>query len=172
MAKTAMVKLTKDSDWQEVEVANFYDPEVHNTVRIDGSAKKVKYSKMKMQDGRVFDKDSGKWLKIKPDHSNLVLDSPPELPFNYKDNSVDNITFVRVLERCDNVINLLRECSRVLVPTGRVKSTVPLAPSAYAFSNPEFKNYFNEQTFNYFKEEFSHYTYIISGDTLSITLKK
>ena len=172
MAKTALVKLTKDSDWQEVEVANFYDPEVHNTIRLDGSAKKTKYSQMKMQDGRVYDKDNGKWLQIKPDHSNITLGCPPDLPFIYKDNTVDNITLHGVLERCDDVIGLLRECSRVLVPTGRVKATVPLAPSSYAFSNPEFKNYFNEQTFRYFNEEFSHYTYSISGEILNITLKK
>lgn len=177
MAKTAMVKLTSDSDWQEVEIANFYDPTKHHTVRLDGSTKKVKYHRMKMEDGRIYNKQLNKWEAIVADTKEVVLDGTTKLPLPYKDNSVKNIKLVQALERCDSVVDLIKECYRVLIPNGKITSLIPLAPCHSAFSDPETKNYFNEATLHHFHKNcryglFSNYTSAVRGESLDITLKK
>ncbi len=177
MAKTAMVKLTAAHEWQEVEIANFYDPEKHNTIRIPGTAKKIPYSKMKMQDGRIYDKDKGKWEAIIPENNNVLLEHPITLPLPYEQNSVGVIGLHFVLERCDDVVALMKELERVLVPNGRIRINIPLSPSHLAFSDPETKNYFNESTLRHFAKGqryglFSNYTCTTRGEILDITLKK
>lgn len=177
MAKTAMVKLTAVHEWQEVEIANFYDPNKHHTVRIDGSTKKVPYYKMKMEDGRIYDKDKGEWEMIVPENKDIILEHPLTLPLPYEQNSVGSITLLLVLERCDDIVALMKELERVLVPFGRLKVTLPMAPSPLAFSDPETKNYFNENTLQHFAKGqrcglFSNYTCTVRGETLDITLKK
>lgn len=177
MAKTAMVKLTAAHEWQEVEIANFYDPEKHNTIRIPGTAKKIPYSKMKMQDGRIYDKDKDKWEMIIPKNKDIILGHPLTLPLPYEQNSVGSITLLLVLERCDDIIALMKELERVLVPFGGLKITLPLAPGHLAFSDPETKNYFNESTLRHFAKGqrydlFSNYTCTTRGEILDITLKK
>jgi len=177
MAKVSMVKLTNDGDWQEVEVANFYDPERHNTVRLVGSTKKIKYSKMKMEDGRIFDKDKGKWERVVPENSNIYLTHPVTLPLHYEQNSVGIIELESVLERCDDIVALMKEFERVLMPHGRIKVRLPAAPGHLAFSDPETKNYFNESTLRHFLKGnrydlFSNYICTSRGEILDITLKK
>lgn len=173
-----MVQLTNDSDWQEVSVVNFYDPEKHNTVKVEGSTKKLDYVRMKMADGTIYDKVNKCWEQIVPDNSLVLLeDVPPTLPMPYQNSSVGSFKLVNVVERCDDLLELMKECHRTLVPRGMVKMTLPLAPSTLAFSDPETKNYFTESTFRFFLKGnrydlFGNYFCAIRGETLDITLKK
>lgn len=177
MAKTAMVKLTKDDDWQEVEIANFYDPERHHTIRIEGSTKKVKYHSMKMEDGRIYDKEKDNWLMIMPDKKGITLGHPVTLPLPYDQNTVGKITLITVLERCDDVVALMKEMERVLAPFGRLEVSLPYSPSHLAFSDPETKNYFNDSTLKHFAKGgrydlFGSYQCTVRGEVMNITLKK
>ena len=170
------VKLTNDSDWQEIEVVGFYDPAKHHTVRLEGSTKKIKFFQMKMSDGRVYDKELNQWVYTTPDVSEVVIDTDiKKLP--YKNGSVKTVKLVRALEISSDVVALLKECHRVLAERGSVKAFVYLMPSIRAYSDPEFKNYFAESTFNYFKKGerydlFSNVTTTTRGDIMEITLKK
>lgn len=177
MAKTVMVCLNEGEVWIEAEVANFYDPERHHTVRIKGSTEKLNYVAMKMEDGRVYDKKEDKWLMIIPKSKEVFLSHPTKLPLQYEENSVGIITLVNVLERCDDTVALLREVHRALAPLGRVKITIPYAPSHLAFSDPETKNYYNESTFRHFAKGnrydlFGSYQCTVRGEVMNITLKK
>lgn len=172
-----MVKLTKDADWQEVEIANFYDPERHHTVRVEGYTKKLKYYAMKMDDGRIYDKEQERWLVIVPEVKNIVFTHPTKLPLPYKENSVEVIKLDGVLERCEDTVELIKEIHRVLLPSGRVKAEIPYAPSHLAFSDPETKNYFNDATLNHFVKGnrydlFCGYNCDVRGEVMHITLKK
>lgn len=170
------VKLTNDSDWQEVEVVGFYDPAKHHTVRLEGSTKKIKFFQMKMNDGRVYDKEVGQWVHTTPDVSEVIVDTDiNKLP--YKRASVKTVKLVRALEISSDVVGLLKECHRVLADRGVVKATVYMLPSPRAYADPEFKNYFAESTFKYFKKGerydlFSGVTTTVRGDVMEITLKK
>ena len=177
MAKIVMVCLREDTIWEEVEVANFYDPERHHTVRLKGSTEKLSYVAMKMEDGRIYDKLKGGWRMIVPETSSITLSYKTELPLPYEENSVGKIVLLTVLERCDDIIALMKEVHRVLTPLGRVEINLPYAPSHLAFSDPETKNYFNESTLRHFAKGnrydlFSNYQCTVRGEVMNITLKK
>jgi len=169
------VKLTKDHDWQEVNVVGFYRPDIHHTVKI-GDQRDIKYAFMKMKDGRVYDKENDKWILVNPETEDIVLDEyKDELP--YKDGSVKSIIVHDVLDKADDLVNFIRECHRVLYPSGSMTTKVHLMPYKKAYEDPETKNYFSENTFSYFKKGnrydlFTNVFTAISGDTIHVTLKK
>jgi len=172
------VKLTSDSDWQEVDVVGFYDPAKHKTVRVNGDAKKVPYFQMKMQDGRVYDKELGNWILYRPENKMLDITSVPDLPLCYDSGSIKSATISdRILERVDDFVYLMKECHRVLAIRGVVSFTVALAPTPYAFSDPEFKNYFTEETFKFFLRDnrydlFTVVNTTVRGHVMEVTLRK
>jgi len=172
------VKLTSDSDWQEVDVVGFYDPSKHHTIRLDGDAKKIKYYQMKMQDGRVYDKEMGNWVFYKPEDKVVYVDKPPKKELPYENGSVKTLFIADgVMERLDDFISFMKDCHRVLAERGCMSFKVYLAPCQQAFADPEFKNYFTEQTFRYFLKGdryglFSGVTPTVRGHELEVTLRK
>lgn len=170
------VKLTKDSDWQEVDVIGFYDPNKHHTVRLDGNPEKIRYYQMKMQDGRVYDKEEGKWVLTNPDHVDIVVDKVvSKLPYN--NGSVKKMVLKDVLPKVNDVVGFIKECYRVLADRGILVTEVYLMPAASAFSDPEYKNYFSVSTFTLFKKGerydlFSNVSTMVRGDVVHVTLKK
>jgi SAM-dependent methyltransferase len=170
------VKLTKEDDWQEIDVVGFYSPDKHHTVRIGAPDNKVSYSMMKMPDGRVYDKDNDRWVLYNPETTAITINEDFEkLPYN--NGSVKSIVVEDVLHRADNLVEFIRECHRVLYPSGTMVVKVPLMPHQSAYDDPETKNFFSKNTFNYFMKGgrydlFKNVFTTIRGDTLHVTLKK
>lgn len=71
------------------------------------------------------------------------------LPF--PDNSIQSIISHHALEHVlYGYLELMDECYRVLIPGGKFRIIVPLFPSGAAFSDPDHKRYFCENTFESF----------------------
>lgn len=177
MAKTVKVKLKADSEWVEVEVANFYDPEKHHTVRLPGSAKKIPYALMEIGD-QVYDKIAEEYITVEREKVyqaiNLIgFEDLTNLPF--ADNSVKRITADMVLQKQEkkDLINIMKEIHRVLAPMGKVNITVPCYPSVNAFSNPEYLTVFTPATFGYFYPSlFANFQQTITRDDLQVVFYK
>lgn len=185
MAKEVYVKLKADSEWIKAEVANFYDPEKHNNIRLPGEAIKKPYAAMKMPDGRCYNKLENKWYteaqplpdKIYKLHLGCGKDKLPgfvnidsseevgpdmlldldkdALPF--PDNSVDEIKVDHLLEHLHNVIPLLNECNRVLTRNGVINISVPNVAFVTAFQDPTHVRFFTDKTFYYWLTGDFHY---------------
>ena len=68
-------------------------------------------------------------------------------PLPYKDESVDEILCMAVLEHVPNPVKFLKECHRVLRPGGRLKFRVPLANTFLAHHDMTHINFFTPQSF-------------------------
>lgn len=174
MAKQVHVKLKQDSEWVEVSVANFYDPQKHHTVRLPGEAKKVPYALMQLPDGRIYDKINKMYtrsgLKRVDQEVNLGdYDDLTCLPF--ADDSVSLITADMVLQCKEkkNLVATMQEISRVLRPMGKAVITVPCWPSIEAISNPTYLTIFTPETFSFFSDNFKSQKQSLTRTKLNIT---
>ena len=68
------------------------------------------------------------------------------------DNSVSEVHSFHVLEHVTNLIPLLRELHRVVVPDGKLELVVPHFSNPYGFSDPTHVRFFGAYTFHYFSE--------------------
>lgn len=109
------------------------------------------------------------WLKYiewytNCDYSNKVkLDKQFDLnvfPYPFEDNYADEILLDNVLEHLDNVMGVMEELHRILKDWGVARIYVPYAKSDWAFQDITHKNFFTENSFNYFSQEhdYSFYT--------------
>ena len=183
MGKLVQVQLVTDGEWVEVEVPNFYEPEKHHKIRF-GANDKRPFVKMKLGNGRIYDKITGQWAtedKPKPDvlyklnlgcgddkiegwvnidqieSADLRLDlEEAELPF--QDESVEEVYASHVMEHLHNFPALMNEIHRVLMPNGVVEIKVPMYPHKEAFGDPTHVRFFTDVTMSYFHEG-SHFWY-------------
>lgn len=97
--------------------------------------------------------------KIKTEETDILHDLDAR-PFPFNDNSVAEIMADNVLEHVKELLPTMEELYRILEPNGILKIRVPYAKSDAAFKDPTHKNFFTEDTFNYFSEshDFSFYT--------------
>lgn len=176
MAKSVEVCFKEGGVWQEISVANFYDPEKHHTVRVKGSIEKLTYAAMRFPDGRIYDKILNCWRQQSASVDHILFETVPTIPLSGADNSIQNIT-LRGLEYSDGVTAVVKEMARVLNAGGRLKIEVPHFPSVLAVGDPDTKHFFNEHTFNHFHGDgkyplFIGYAYNIADNILQATLRK
>ena len=175
MAKKVEVVFNEGDEWMEIDVANFYDPEVHNTVRRPGSAKKESYVAMRFPDGRVYDKVHEKWMRIEPSLETLIFTDPPTIPLNFKDQSVSKIVLSNVLQYVDSPTEYIKEVARGLIPGGYLEIVVPRSPSVKSFSDPDAKRYFSEFAFNVYMDRYSLFLRLnvhVNNDEIYVKLRK
>jgi SAM-dependent methyltransferase len=72
------------------------------------------------------------------------------LPF--KDESIDEIRSIHVLEHIPNIVKTMNECWRVLKPNGQFNIRVPLFPTTGSISDPTHVRFFIIGTFDYFTQ--------------------
>lgn len=70
-------------------------------------------------------------------------------PIPYADNSVDVIHCYHFLEHINNVVGVMKEIRRVLVPRGHVNIVVPYYTSAMQHQDLDHKHSFTEKTFSH-----------------------
>lgn len=171
MAKTVEVIFTDGETWTEVEVANFYDPEKHHTVRKNGSTEKIKYRAMKFPDGTVYDKVVGQWVKTDPEEDKVVFQTPPD-KIDFKDRTVKEVV-IHNLTYSPDIKGVLEEVYRVLQDGGIFRTTAPAAPSVPAFADPLTKTYVNGMFFESFVGTlFNRGAINANGDYIDIMLRK
>lgn len=213
MAKEVFVRIKDGDDWVKVEVANFFDPEKHHTVRFEAKDK-VKFFEMKMPDGMIYNKVTGKWSTEavpKPDQTYKVhlgcgsklmsgyvnmdiIDAPgitkvdlEEASLPFADGTVTEVICNHVLEHIHNLLPLMNEIHRVLVPNGEVKISVPVYPNVECFQDPTHVRFFTDRTFCYWHgpdfyhqacgesygiKPFSRIMQNVSGTCLNVSLRK
>lgn len=81
----------------------------------------------------------------------IIWDIEKGIPFS--DNSCRIIKAYSVLEHFDNLLYVMRECHRVLKKDGILDISVPYAGSDGSFRDPTHKNFWTENTFDYFCED-------------------
>src|SRR5215472_7325571 len=62
------------------------------------------------------------------------------------DGTVSNIYALHFLEHIHNLFHVLRECQRVLITGGHLNVVVPYWNTEIAFSDPDHKHFFSEET--------------------------
>ncbi len=85
--------------------------------------------------------------QVKPD---LILNIEGTLPF--KDNSVDEIVMIHVLEHVHNFIQLMQEIWRISEKNAQIRVRVPFYASLFAYIDPTHVRFFTPFTFDYFKQ--------------------
>lgn len=71
-------------------------------------------------------------------------------PYPLADSSFDEIYLDNVLEHLDNVIAVMEEVHRIVVPDGMVHVIVPYFRSRWAFMDPTHRHFFTVDSFSYF----------------------
>jgi predicted SAM-dependent methyltransferase len=111
---------------------------------------------MKLNLGCGENKKAG-WINIDyvPEvNPDLILDlnntKHNRLP--YKDNEIEELNAVDVLEHIENIIPLMNELHRVLVVGGVIHIEVPLAGTVDFYKDPTHVRSFVPETFKYFAE--------------------
>jgi len=66
------------------------------------------------------------------------------IPFG--DSTISNIYMLHFLEHIQNLVHILRECQRVLIRGGHLNIVVPYWNTEIAFSDPDHKHFFSEET--------------------------
>lgn len=97
--------------------------------------------------------------KIKTAQVDIVHDLDVR-PYPFADSSVAEIVADNVLEHVASLLPTMEEIYRLLEPNGIIKIRVPYAKSDAAFKDPTHKNFFTENTFDYFSPDhhFSFYS--------------
>ena len=176
MAKVVEVKLKQDSEWQEVEVANFYDPTKHHTVRLAGETEKITYAFMKMPDGKIYDKVKEEYVKeAKPDTIVNITDVNELLCLPYGDNSVKELSVTMKLQLLEKkeIVPAINEIYRVLTKMGKLVIEAPYFPNLDSISNPTYLTQFTQHTFKYFlNNPFNNFNQLVTTDKLKVTFYK
>lgn len=71
-------------------------------------------------------------------------------PYPLADSSFDEIFLDNVLEHLDNVMAVMEEVHRIIVPDGIVHVIVPYFRSRWAFVDPTHRHFFTVDSFSYF----------------------
>ena len=97
--------------------------------------------------------------RIPADSVDVVHDLD-QFPYPWPDSSVEEILMDNTLEHLDDVVAVIEELHRILVPGGRAIIIVPYAKSDGAFVDPTHKHFFIERSLDYFdgKSEYSYYS--------------
>ena len=73
-----------------------------------------------------------------------------KIPWPLKDNSIDTVVAMNVIEHLDDTVSIVREIHRVSKEDAIVNILVPHFSDAAAFVDPTHKSYFSSRTFDYF----------------------
>lgn len=96
----------------------------------------------------------------------VITDLNKNLPFG--DNYADLIYSDNVFEHIQNILNLIKECQRVLKPGGKLITRVPYFRSKGAFVDPTHVNFYTLQSMDYFvKGTYFHEQYRFFEETFS-----
>lgn len=71
-------------------------------------------------------------------------------PYPLADSSFDEIYLDNVLEHLDNVMGVMEEVHRIVIPNGMVHVIVPYFRSRWAFIDPTHRHFFTVDSFSYF----------------------
>ncbi|MBI1975578.1 MAG: class I SAM-dependent methyltransferase [Candidatus Vogelbacteria bacterium] len=98
---------------------------------------------------------------VRGSHADVVHDMNIA-PWPFADNAFDVVLMNHVLEHSDNVLAVLGEAHRVLVPGGRLVIQVPYFRSTDAHTDPTHRHYFTSGSFEYFLDgtHLSEYQYV------------
>ena len=105
----------------------------------------------------IPDKKSGLILNLGPGNKTINGTIPLEYPewnaetdaIPHPDNSVEQIHAYHFLEHIHNVVGVISECQRVLVPGGHINIVVPYYNSQMAIQDLDHKHFFCERTWNH-----------------------
>jgi hypothetical protein len=73
-----------------------------------------------------------------------------ERPWPFPDNSVREVLMYNLLEHLNDTVSAMEELHRILEPSGTVTIQVPYYNSYGAATDPTHRNFFSEDTMNYF----------------------
>lgn len=112
---------------------------------------------VKLDLGSGFTKPAG-WIGIDKvqwgNQTDIVMDlDSPTVNLGFGDDSVTDVRAIHFLEHIHNILPLMNEIWRVLMPGGKLDIIVPLAGSRGSFDDPEHVRFFSEGTFSYFTPE-------------------
>lgn len=107
--------------------------------------------KLNLGCGRDIKKNYINLDKVKLDGIDIVHDLN-KFPYPFKDNEFDEVLCQNILEHINDPIKVMEEIWRISKPNAIIKVQVPYWASKGAVSHLEHKHYFDEGSFNYFKE--------------------
>ena len=85
------------------------------------------------------------------------------LPYPFRDNSVEEVLLINILEHLPNTVCVMEEIWRICKNGANIKILVPYYNSPGAFQDPTHVSFFTERSFDYFTEdettELSEYNY-------------
>ncbi len=81
-------------------------------------------------------------------YADEIYDLNKEIPV--KSDSVDLVYSDNVFEHISNILDLMKECQRILKPGGHLVTRVPYFKSKSAFVDPTHVNYFTVRSMDYF----------------------
>jgi SAM-dependent methyltransferase len=83
-----------------------------------------------------------------------------QFPYPWPNGSVQEVLMDNVLEHLDDVVAVMEEIYRILIPGGRATIIVPYAKSEGALVDPTHKHFFTERSMEYFdgESEYSYYS--------------
>jgi ubiquinone/menaquinone biosynthesis C-methylase UbiE len=98
--------------------------------------------------------------KSKESRPDVICDLNCNFPF--KDNAIDEIIAIQLLEHLNNIIKTMEEIWRISKNNCLVRIDVPYYNCKGAFADPSHHSFFTDSTFNYFTGEniFYHYSNI------------
>lgn len=73
-----------------------------------------------------------------------------KFPWPFKDNEFDEIIAIHIIEHLEDLINTIKELSRIAKKGGIIKIQVPHFSSWANYADPTHKKIFSYSTFNYF----------------------
>ena len=94
------------------------------------------------------------------------------IPWQFDDNTFDEIIFDDVLEHSKNFLGILSEVYRVSEPNAIIKISVPHFSSDNMYSDPTHKIFFSSRSFNYFDKSLSYkHSFYLQGVDFKIIKK-
>lgn len=78
-----------------------------------------------------------------------------QFPYPFEDACASLILLDNVLEHLDDVIKVVEEAHRILIPGGVLEIKVPYGKTDWALQDPTHKHYFTEMSMEYFKPDFA-----------------
>ena len=82
------------------------------------------------------------------------------VPYPFKENQFDRVECLNTLEHAKEIVPVIREIHRILVPGGLLHIVVPHFSSLHAFSDLTHRHFFSSQSLDHFCglfEEYRHY---------------
>ena len=82
-----------------------------------------------------------------------VIQDMNRFPYPFRDNSVEEVLLINVLEHLPNTIRVMEEIWRICKNEATIKINVPYYNSQGACQDPTHVKFFTEHTFDYFTED-------------------